>query len=268
MLRLELLGDLRACVDGRVAIGPQTTRTKAKALLAYLYLKRHRYIPRDELLDALWPEADAPGSGRLKQTVLVLRDLIEPTRSNDAARRYILQRGGAYYFNTLADYSSDLEDFERELLLARSAASTGLAEAALAHYRRAFALRRGDLLPELAYEPWAAPDIARHRADYLEALNETGRLLAERGDVRAAIEMFTRAIDEEPLNEASTLELMRLMHREGRDVEALQAFERLQRLLDTRLHVTPSEDLIRLYELIRRRRSAHPMDAEGSLARD
>jgi LuxR family transcriptional regulator, maltose regulon positive regulatory protein len=258
MLRLELLGGLRVWVDGRLAIGPRTPRLKAKALLAYLYLKRHRYVPRDELLEALWPEADDPGSGRLKQTVLVLRNLIEPSRSTDTGWgwRYILQRGGAYYFNTLSDYTSDLEQFERELLLARSAALAGLTDEALEHYQQALVIRRGDLLPELAYEAWLASDLARHRGEYFEALDETARVLAGRGNLHAAIDLLSRAVGEDPLREGSTLELMRLLHREGRDVEALQTFERFQRLLDARLRVAPQAELTRLYEEIRKGRAA------------
>jgi LuxR family transcriptional regulator, maltose regulon positive regulatory protein len=256
VLRLELLGGLRVTVDGRLAIGPRTPRLKAKALLAYLYLKRHRFVPRDELLEALWPEADDPGPGRLKQTVLVLRNLIEPDRSADTGWRYILQRGGAYYFNVEADYISDLEQFERELMLARSAASAGLPDAALEHYQQALAMRRGELLPELMYEPWLAQDLARHRAEYFEALDDTARLLADRGNVRAGIDLLIRAAGEDPLRESSTLELMRLLRGEGRDLEALQYFERLQRLLDARFHIAPNAELTRLYEELRHNRRA------------
>jgi DNA-binding SARP family transcriptional activator len=247
VLRLELFGGLRVFVDEHLMIGPHTPRLKAKALLAYLYLKRGRYVPRDELLEALWPEADNARSGRLKQTVLVLRQLIAPARVRGDAPKYVLQRGGAYYFNAHADYTSDFEEFARELALAR--ASTDLER-----YWKALALRRGELLPELRYESWVAIESTRHRAEYLDALEETARLVADGPDVRSAIELLESALAEDPLRESSSLELIKLLRRDGRDVEALCVYERLQRLLGARLQVVPNSEITRLYDTIRRGR--------------
>src|SRR5260370_40760786 len=83
MLQLYLFGPLRAYVDGEVAIDEQFTRHKAKALLALLYLDRGRYISGEDMLDRLWPNHDQlpADSGRLKQTVLVLRRALERARS-------------------------------------------------------------------------------------------------------------------------------------------------------------------------------------------
>jgi DNA-binding SARP family transcriptional activator len=247
MLRLELLGGLRVYVDDRLVIGPHTPGLKAKALLAYLYLKRSRYVPREELLEALWPESDHPRSGRLKQTVLVLRRLIEPGRSRGDAGSYVLQRGGTYYFNNQANYTADVEEFARELALARASGE-------VQHYQRAIGVGRGELLPELRYESWVSAAAAQHRAEYVSALDVTAGLLALRGDLCSAIELLECAVEEDPLRESTSLELMRLLRQAGRDVEALCVYERLQRLLGARLQVAPNGDLTRLYDAIRRAR--------------
>src|SRR5260370_42586441 len=78
-LRWSLCGPLRAHVGSEVVIGEHFTRRKAKALLALLYLERGRYIPRDELIERLWPNQEElhADSGRLKQTVLGLRRALE-----------------------------------------------------------------------------------------------------------------------------------------------------------------------------------------------
>src|SRR5437867_2405546 len=67
LLRLHLFGPLRASIGGKVAIDEHFTRRKAKALLALLYLERGRYIPRDELIEQIWPTVDelTGDSGRL-----------------------------------------------------------------------------------------------------------------------------------------------------------------------------------------------------------
>ena len=98
MLRLYLFGQLRAYVGDEVAIDDRFTRRKAKALLVLLYLERGRYISRDELLEKLWPNLDTlrPDSGRLKQTVLVLRRALEGGSSRRTGWRYIVERDGAF----------------------------------------------------------------------------------------------------------------------------------------------------------------------------
>ena len=96
-LRLTLFGPLRVYVGGELAIDERFTRRKAKALLALLYLERGRYITKDELMETLWPNLDEPpaDSGRLKQTVLVLRRALEERASRRTGWRYIAERDGS-----------------------------------------------------------------------------------------------------------------------------------------------------------------------------
>jgi DNA-binding SARP family transcriptional activator len=253
MLRLELFGELRVFVDDREVIGPLTPRQKPKALLAYLYLRRGRFVPRDELLSVLWPEADAPGPGRLKQTALVLRRLLHP------AEAYILQRSGAYAFNTCLEHTSDLETFERELLLART---EGGVEAG-AHYLTAFAVRRADLLTELRYETWANDAANRNRLMFLEALDEAARYFLQQGNIQHAIGASQRAVGEDPLRESSVLLLMQALERADRALDAIRAYDELRQGLARTFEVAPGAQLTRLYERLRTERGYRHPDPRG-----
>jgi LuxR family maltose regulon positive regulatory protein len=248
MLRLELFGGLRVWVDDRLVLHSGSPRRKASALLVYLYLKRGRYVARDELYEALWPDAVRLPAGRLKQTVLVLRRLI-------GLREVIVESGGSYQFNAELDETSDLDEFDQHRLAGRSLLVQGESEQALAHFQAALSLRRGDLVPELAYEPWLAREAERRRAEYLDTLDETAQLMEGRADFGAAIGLLEQAIREDPLREQSHLELMRLLRRVGRDVDALRLYEALQRRLAQRLQVAPGLELIDLYHTIRGDRS-------------
>ena len=94
VLFLRLYGPLRVSVDDEVVIDEHFTRRKAKALLVLLYLERDSYVPRDELLEKLWPSRDAmpADSGRLKQTVLVLRRALETGHSRRTGWQYIIEK--------------------------------------------------------------------------------------------------------------------------------------------------------------------------------
>jgi DNA-binding SARP family transcriptional activator len=265
MLRLALFGPLRAYVGGQPVIDEHFTRRKAKALLVLLYLDRGRYIARDELLEALWPNLDEPpgDAGRLKQAVLVLRRALEGQRSRQTGWRYILERDGSYYFNTQAPYRSDLEDFEEELRQADTDRQHGNVEGALDHFRQAFALHRSDLLPEFRYDQWAASEVTRVREQYLQALEDAARLHGARAEYARAIELLRRATREDPLRESSTSQLMEALWRNGDHAEALRVYARLHNVLASELQLEPDPQITELYDAIRRDRAAGRQEGPG-----
>jgi LuxR family maltose regulon positive regulatory protein len=267
LLRLSLFGPVRAYIDGEVVIDETFTRRKAKALLVVLYLERGRYLPRDALLETLWPNLDerAYDSGRLKQTALVLRRALEGTRSRRTGWQYIVEREGSYFLNSRMAYESDLEEVERELRLAEAERRRGDAQgdqAALAHFHRAFMLRRTELLPEFRYENWAAVHIAAEREVYLQALDQAARLHGGRGEYARSVELLRRALREDPLRESSALQLMEWLWRNGDQAEAVRVYARLRDVLASRLHLEPDDNVTALYDAIRRRRAPPPLASD------
>jgi DNA-binding SARP family transcriptional activator len=256
MLRLYLFGTLRVYIGDRVVIDESFPRRKAKELLALLYLERERYIPRDELFELLWPADDGLPleSGRLKQTVLVLRRALEQGRSRQTGWQYIVERDGSYFFNARVPYVSDLEQLEQELFAAHASQRRGDTEGALAHFHRAFVLRRGELIPEFAYEDWAAPHIAAQREAYLQALDEAADLHGNRGEYRRAIELLRHAMSTDSLRESSAVQLMDWLWRSGDSAEAVQVYARLRDGLARKLQLEPDPRTTELYHAIRRDR--------------
>jgi two-component SAPR family response regulator len=252
-LRLHLYGHMRAYVDGSAAIDEHFTRRKAKELLVLLYLERRRFIPRDELLERLWPKADdlAADTGRLKQTALVLRRALEREHSRRTGWQYIVEHDGSYVFNTRAVHSSDLEDVERELGLARTAEKRGDEQVALEHYELAFDKRTSELLPEFRYEEWAAPHIEAEREEYLEALELAGRLHANRQQFASAVDLLRRALREDALRETAAVQLMKWLARSGEHGEAVRVYTRLRDALSKRLQTQPEPSTTSLYNAIR-----------------
>jgi DNA-binding SARP family transcriptional activator/ActR/RegA family two-component response regulator len=248
-LELRLFGPLRLDVDGQSVIDEQFTRRKVKALLAYLYLNRGRFVPKYRLLDELWPGAD--DAGRLKQSISILRATIEPSGSARGLWRYVRERAGRYYFDRTADYWSDVEAFEQELALARAAAQRGEFDDALDHYDRALAYRTGDFLVEFREEDWAAPEAARVQELYLEALEEVARLHVARREYGAAVERLRESVLADPLREASYLDLMRTLWLGGQRTEALRVYQRLVEVLARAFQVPPQPEATQLYDAIR-----------------
>jgi DNA-binding SARP family transcriptional activator len=250
-----LFGPLGVYQGQRVVIDEHFTRRKARALLALLWLQRGRWLPSEEIIETLWPEAEpALGRGRLRQTVLVLRSAIEPPQEPGAGWRYIMEREGAYCFNPTADASSDVDEFERAIDQARAARRVADPDAALASYERAIDLHRSELLPEFRSEEWVAAESARLEEFYRQALEEAGDLYGARGDHARAVELLRQVIREDPLRERPYLSLMRFLWFQGQHVEALRVYQQLRDVLATALQVAPEPEATDLAEAIRRDR--------------
>ncbi len=251
LLRINLFEPLRVQLGDRPPIDEYFARRRAKALFAYLYLKRGRQISKYQLLADLWPDAEHADPGRVKHTVQVLRAALEGPRPA-GGWRVIQERGGFYFFNTALERYSDVEDFEEQLRLGRLAQQTGQIPLALDHYRRAIALHRGAFLSEYRYDDWAAADIARENELYLAALQEGARLESTEGNYSRAIDLLRTAIYEDPLHERSHVELMRVLWLDGQRTEALRAYRHMREILAQRLQGEPQAQTTRLYEAIRR----------------
>src|SRR4030088_1372076 len=107
LLRIYLFDPLSVQLGERTPIDEHFPRRKAKALFAYLYLKRGRQISKYQLLADLWPDAEHADPGRVKHTVQVLRAALEGPRPA-GGWRVIQERGGFYFFNTALERYSDV----------------------------------------------------------------------------------------------------------------------------------------------------------------
>jgi LuxR family maltose regulon positive regulatory protein len=270
VLELNLYGPLRVFVDGQVAIGEHFKRRRAKALLILLYLERDRFMPRDELMERLWPSGDNPSgdSGRLKQTAHVLRRALEADRSRRTGWDYIVEHDGSYVFNSQLPHTSDLEQVELQFQMADADRRRGDADAALARYQGAFALRKVGLLPEFRYENWVAPFVITEHEAYLEALDAAARLHSARQDYSQAIDLMKRARREDPLRESSVLLLMESLWRSDQPGAAIRTYAQFRDVLARSLQLEPDPKLAALNRTIRRGRArSSGLGAPDQLAR-
>jgi predicted ATPase len=153
--RIELLGGVRA-VSGATVLTRFGSR-KIAALLARLALSPQRQHAREELIDLLWPQADAAtGRNRLRQALSTLKRLLQPPGAGDVL---IADRAGIRV-NPQA-LTCDVLDFE-------ACARDGRAAQARQLYR-------GELLPGF-YDDWVQEERQRLQAlfERLDAASADG----------------------------------------------------------------------------------------------
>jgi DNA-binding SARP family transcriptional activator len=104
-----------------------------------------------------------------------------------------------------------------------------------------------DLLPDW-YEDWLLFERERFRQLSLHALEALAAQLMDAGDMGRALEAALAAVRGEPLRESAHRALIRVHLAEGNEWEALRQYELCRRLLDERLGVEPSTQLVELFE--------------------
>src|SRR5207247_8634949 len=109
--------------------------------------------------------------------------------------------------------------------------------------RSALALWRGQVLADVAYEPFAQGEIARLeelRLAVLEERIESDLALARHADLIGELEAL---VAEHPLRARLRAQLMLALYRSGRQAEALESFQDARRVLTEELGLEPSEAL-------------------------
>ena len=126
----------------------------------------------------------------------------------------------------------DSHRFERLVAEGRSELAAGRPERAASALERALSLWRGAPLADLAYEPFAQPEIARLedlRVAALEQLIEAKLALGRHAEVIGQLETL---IAEHPYREGLRAQLMLALYRCDRQADALQAYQNGRRSAD------------------------------------
>ena len=205
------------------------------ALVALLAVNRNRPIASGRLVEDLWDGAPpASAVGTLQSHISTLRRLLGADR---------LVTEGAGYTLLVEDGELDAAVFESRCAEARAAAGRLRFDRARELLDEALAAWRGPALADALGTRWAAGESARLeelRLDAEEAHLEAGLSLGQHFGVAAAAEA---AIARRPLRERRWLILMLALYRCGRQADALEAYQRVRRLLVDELGIEPGREL-------------------------
>jgi len=230
-LVVRLLGGFDVRVDGHPV--REWAGRRGHAVLQYLVVHRDRPVPRDVLVEAVWPELDGrAGRRRLHQAVYALRQSL---RGAAPGRTLVECLAGGYRLDPGCPVWTDVAAFE-ELA---AAAGTGAAGAPEAQARAAVRLYRGDLLPDEDLE-WVEARRASLRRSFVDVATGLAGRLAATSDPAAVLAVTTRVLDVDPWHEECVRLQMHAHVTRGESVLAVRAFRRYREELQQELGVEPS----------------------------
>jgi DNA-binding SARP family transcriptional activator len=220
-------------------------RGKQRVILAMLLLNAGQVVRVDELAEALWRSAPPPsGLVAVQNYVMRLRNTLV-----DVGRARIITQPPGYLIRVQAG-ELDLSRFEALLGATRAAAQDGSWDQAATHAREALQLWRGEPLTGVDSEVLAAreaPRLAELRLQTLELRIDADLHLGRHAQVIAELR---RLADAHPLRERLHGQLMLALYRDGRQAEALAAYQDARTVLVEELGIEPGRELRRLHERI------------------
>jgi hypothetical protein len=188
-LRVQTLGGFETW-RGDVAIGAGGWRRKtARQLFQLLLTNRRTPLDREQIIEALWPEADPlTAQQNFKIALNALYGVLEPRREPGAESAYIVREGSTYSLRPHADLRLDADQFVEAVRAAHG--ETAALGAALALYG-------GEYLPDARYETWAAGERERLAAIFLQSADTLAERLIAAGRPAEAIDLCRRILDQD-----------------------------------------------------------------------
>ena len=240
-----LLGNFRLMQGGELV--PIRAGGKSEALLAYLGLHHGRRVPRERLVQALWPTSDLTlGLNSLNNVVYNLHKLLGPALHGAAP---VLHEEGYYQLNVAAGIGVDVACFDARVETGDRRSRAGNLTAAVAAYHRAVDLYRDDLY--LSPDPQSIVERERLRARYLRVLAQLADHYYQANDYTAALKYIWQLLGRDSCREDAHRLVMRCYVRRGERAAALRHYQVCVDLLRDQLDVAPEPATVALVEQIR-----------------
>jgi DNA-binding SARP family transcriptional activator len=222
----------------------------SKLMLKALIARGASGVPKDLLIDDLWPQA-SPDSveSQFKVALHRLRYALEPLMDKSRGSSYVILKDNL--ISLRKDLCrTDLDEFLSLQKQGKRAEEAGDLGRAILCYRSAIEIYRGDFLAEDLYETWAELERYKLRTMYIDLLYRTAGLYETQGRSKKAVEYYKMIIKTDPICEAAYQKLMLIYSNGGMRAEALRAYEDCRKVLEREIGVQPGRLTSSIYRKI------------------
>lgn len=244
-IQIQMLGSFRLLKAGR-AIALRAGG-KIEMLLVKLALHPRQTVPRDTLLEMLWPASNlALASQSLNTLVYSLHKLLGDALNGAAP---VLHQEGSYRLNTEAGVGVDTWHLERLAEAGDAAYRSGDRNRASILYQHAIELYKGDLC--LAHDLHAIVERERLRTRYLSMLARLADSAFADSDYEGCLAHALHLLANEPAREDAHRLAMRCYVRRGERAQAMRQYQLCAEILRREFNASPEPATIALFERIR-----------------
>jgi DNA-binding SARP family transcriptional activator len=236
----------------RTRSGPVPDRAwgkrKARLLFAMMASRSGKDVPRDQLVEYLWP-------GMTEQRALnnfyvvwsAMKRALAPEGGRNEPCPYVEHVRGVCRV-VPGRLQTDLDEFERLLVVARKARAADDQDIEMTVLAEIADLYRGELLPGDAYDDWFGPLRERCRHDFEDAMLRLAIILETRDDPQGGLAHLRKAMLFDPWREDLYQAALRLQITAGQRSAAIETYLACRARLVEDLGIDPSAETRRLYE--------------------
>ena len=220
-VRIQALGGFRVLRAGEPVPVQDWQSRKARELLKVLVARRGHAVPREALMEALWPDEDpARLSNRLSVALSTVRTVLDPQRRYASDR--FLQADK--HIVGLDHVPIDVEEFLAAAAAGLDRFTRGEQTEALSLLASAETTYTGDFLEDDPYEDWAVSLREEARAVYLAVARTLARTAATAGNHDLAVRYHLRILERDAYDEEAHLGLVATLAAAGRHGEARRRY--------------------------------------------
>jgi DNA-binding SARP family transcriptional activator len=218
-----------------------------QAILHYLIAQPEYRASIDILMSVLWRD-DPPEVARHKLQIAVsaLRHSLNSGYPCDPGGGYILCRNQFYQINSAVTIHTDVEEFLSSWKFGQQAS----ASQAITLYERACHLYTGPFLVEDIYADWSFTRREQLNQIYLILCRALANHYMQASQYEDARKWTNAILKENHCDEAAHRQLIYIYDAEGRRSEALQQFQRCERILAEELGVSPMPETVHLLQTL------------------
>ncbi|HEY3364140.1 MAG TPA: BTAD domain-containing putative transcriptional regulator [Symbiobacteriaceae bacterium] len=247
-LTVKMLGAFRVMRAGREIDLTAVRSQKAVSLLKFLVASRGKPVIREQILEAIWPEAAPEAADRsFEVTVSNLRKMLDPV----AGPPLILRKGRGYLINPEVTLDVDVDRFVYHVERGNWWWQRGQTVPAVAEWQLAENSYRGDYLAEDPYDDWATAERERLRELYMELASRLGEQALCEKRYEEAIRWARQVLANDSIRDTAFRLLMRAHARQGNRAVALRDYRRYTEALARELGEEPAPETRELARLIR-----------------
>lgn len=249
-LYIQTLGQFTIRLGDQILDQKKFEGAKPVMLLKAIALHGPSDIPKEMLIDDLWPDSAAKaGEKNFKINLHRLRKAIEPSPRKEFGYSYILQKAGLVSFDPDL-VETDTQRFNTAFNQGMIFEAENQFEAAVTEYSTACQLYKGAYFSEEPYQDWIRQRRDLYRTRYLELLMKKARLHEELDQIDAAIETWHLALNTDPCFETAYQNLMILFADTGQKSRAMEVFHNCTQALKKELGSDPDAQTLEIYEQI------------------
>lgn len=217
VVSIRTLGVFQVLRDGTPIPKTAWQSKKARDLLKILVARRGP-VPRSQLMELLWPEADPGRAGnRLSVLLSAVRDVVQPGVEHPARGPVVTDDGAVWLDRSQVEI--DVDEFLTAATLALEAHAKDQPDA-IPQLEAAENRLVGDFLADDPYQDWAAPLGEEVRAAHIALLRALISRLRDDGDVSRAVRYTLRLLQRDGYDEQAHLDLVRIHLDAGHHGEA------------------------------------------------